>query len=692
EIAVRIHRTAARLGVSTVAVYSDADRGAMHTRVCDEAVLIGPAEARRSYLDIDRIIHAAKETGAEAIHPGYGFLSENADFAKACEAAGVVFVGPPAAAIAAMGSKAQAKTIMERAGVPVVPGYHGEMQDASFLKRKAYEVGYPVLIKAVAGGGGKGMRRVDKAIDFEEALAEAQREAKASFGDARVLLERFVERPRHIEIQVFADCTGRAVSLHERDCSVQRRHQKVMEEAPAPGMTPEVRAAMGRAAVKAAEAVGYVGAGTVEFIVSGDALTEDGFFFMEMNTRLQVEHPVTEMVTGFDLVEWQLRVAAGETLPEGEARPPKGHAVEVRLYAEDPDAGFLPSTGKLEVLTFGPGVRVDTGVEEGDAVSPYYDPMIAKLIAHGADRTAAFAAMSSALGATVAIGPRTNLPFLDAIVNHEEVLDGRHDTGFVEREAARLTGGKVSARAIADAAATLLIDQTAPPEPSDGSAWVDPWAARDGFRLSGSASTSVALSVDGDPAVAAIVPGRDGLSVEVGGERGTASSAAVRVVGGTAYAVSRGRFVAVEVVDQLAREVEEDAQGHALAPMHGRIVALFVSPGDEVARGDRLFAIEAMKMEHTVRATSDGTVAALRASVGDQVAERAEVIVFGPGTASDDGGSVGADNSADHLAALPASPDTERASEPGDPVGSEAGDAQIAEPSVETGPTIPDRT
>jgi 3-methylcrotonyl-CoA carboxylase alpha subunit len=623
EIAVRIMRTAKRLGLRTIAVCSEADSDALHVRMADEAILVGPADARRSYLDIDRILAAARETGAEAIHPGYGFLSENAAFAEACTAAGVVFVGPPPAAIRAMGSKAEAKAIMERAGVPVVPGYHGDLQDREFLKRKAYEIGYPVLIKAVAGGGGKGMRRVDKALLFDEALDAAKREAAAAFGDDRVLVERYVARPRHIEIQVFADRHGNTVSLNERDCSVQRRHQKVMEEAPAPGLTPDVRAAMGEAAVRAAEAVGYVGAGTVEFIAEGGALAEGRFYFMEMNTRLQVEHPVTEAVTGFDLVEWQLRVSAGEPLPVVDIPPPHGHAVEVRLYAEDPDAGFLPSAGRLAALSFPPGVRVDSGVEAGDTVSAFYDPMIAKLIVHARDRTAALEAMRAALEATIAIGPRTNLAFLAAVVAHPEVVAGTHDTGLVDRELAQLTTGAVGTQAIADAAASLV-----PPLPAAGR---DPWSIPDAFRMTGEARQSLALTVDGAERTAVLVAGPDGTRLEVDGHAGAPWSAHVVAVDGAAYAVEAGRAVRVSLVDELRRVLEDEAgSGAAVAPMHGRIVAVFVGPGDLVERDDRLFAIEAMKMEHTVKAPAPARVEAVRHGAGDQVAQGAEVIVLGP--------------------------------------------------------------
>jgi len=628
EIAVRVMATARRLGIRTIAVYSEADRGALHVRLADEAILIGPADARRSYLDADRIIAAAKETGAEAIHPGYGFLSENAAFAEACAASGIVFVGPPPAAIRAMGSKSEAKTLMERAKVPVVPGYHGDIQDPAFLKRKAYEIGYPVIVKAAAGGGGKGMRRVDKALAFEEALAGARREAAAAFGDDRVLVERYVANPRHIEIQVFADAHGRTVSLHERDCSVQRRHQKVMEEAPAPGMTPQLRAVMGEAAVRAAEAVGYVGAGTVEFIVEGGGtLSPERFFFMEMNTRLQVEHPVTEAVTGIDLVEWQLRVAAGEPLPlDGPPPEPQGHAVEVRLYAEDPDAGFLPSSGRLAAFRVPDGVRVDAGVEAGDVVSPHYDPMIAKLVVHAADREAALSAMADALERTVAIGPKTNLAFLRALVAHPDVLAGRHDTGLVDREAGALTGGSVGAQAIADAVATLVppLPQTPPGVP------VDPFAVADGFRIGRPAGAGLPVTVDGEERVARVEAGAGGLVVSLDGTVGRpGSDRVVTGADGEAFALDAGRAARVTVVDQLARRLADEAgPGGACAPMHGRLVAVAVAPGDLVKAGAALFVVEAMKMEHTVKAPAAARVVAVRHAAGAQVAEGDEVVVL----------------------------------------------------------------
>ncbi|HEY1309749.1 MAG TPA: biotin carboxylase N-terminal domain-containing protein, partial [Pseudolabrys sp.] len=437
EIACRIARTTKRLGLRTIAVYSQADAGALHVRLCDEAHAIGPAPAAQSYLAIDKLIAVAKLARADCVHPGYGFLSENAGFAQACIDAGLVFVGPPPAAIRAMGLKDRAKALMEKAGVPVVPGYHGDMQEPKFLKQKAYEIGYPVLIKATAGGGGKGMRRVGRHADFDTALESAQREAKSAFGDERMLIEKYVSAPRHIEMQIFADRHGNAIHLNERDCSLQRRHQKVIEEAPAPGMSASLRAAMGAAAVAAAKAAAYEGAGTVEFIAdSSGGLKDGGFWFMEMNTRLQVEHPVTEAVTGLDLVEWQFRIAAGEKLPLAQAEVPLvGHAVEARLYAEDPERGFLPSTGKLLALRFpqGEGLRVDTGVETGSDVTPFYDPMIAKLIAHGKTRLEALDHLAQALDDTVVVGPRSNAGVLAALCRAPAFRNGDFDTGFIDR-------------------------------------------------------------------------------------------------------------------------------------------------------------------------------------------------------------------------------------------------------------------
>src|SRR6266702_2090420 len=440
EIACRIARTARNLGLRSIAVYSDADAGALHIRLCDEAYRLGPAPARESYLAIDKLVELARRAGAQCIHPGYGFLSENAEFAEACAAAGIVFVGPSPGAIRAMGLKGQAKKLMERAGVPVVPGYHGERQETKFLAQKAEEVGYPVLIKAVEGGGGRGTRRVEEPAEFEAALQSAIREAQSAFGNGQVLIEKYIASPRHVEIQVFGDRHGSAIHLYERDCSLQRRHQKVIEEAPAPGMTPEVRAAMGLAAVEAAKAVGYVGAGTVEFITDCSAgLRPDAFWFMEMNTRLQVEHPVTEAVTGVDLVEWQFLIAAGEKLPALEV-PFTGHAIEARVYAEDPEKGFLPSTGRLVGLRLpgGEGIRVDSGVEQGGEVTPFYDPLIAKLIAHGSTRAQALDRLASALDRTLVAGPRTNVAFLAALCRSADFRDGRFDTGFIDRNLAAL--------------------------------------------------------------------------------------------------------------------------------------------------------------------------------------------------------------------------------------------------------------
>src|SRR5262245_22241406 len=442
EIACRIARTARRMGLRTIAIYSDVDATALHVRQCDEAYPIGPAPAGESYLVVNKLIAVAKQARAECMHPGYGFLSENAAFPEACLDAGIVFVGPPASAIRAMGLKHHAKALMEKAGVPVVPGYHGELQEAKFLKQKAYEIGYPVIIKPLAGGGGKGMRRVDRHADFDAALEGAQREAKSSFGDPRVLVEKYVARPRHIEVQIFADRHGNVIHLGERDCSLQRRHQKVMEESPAPGMTTELRARVGAAAVAAAKATGYVGAGTVEFIADAtNGLQADRFWFMEMNTRLQVEHPVTEAVTGLDLVEWQFRIAAGEKLPLVQDQiAPGRHAVEARLYAEDPERGFLPSTGRLVDLQFPEidGLRVDTGIERGSEVTPFYDPMVAKLIAHGRTREEAFDRLAVALERTIVAGPRTNIKFLTALCRNGSVRKGDFDTSFIDRNLADL--------------------------------------------------------------------------------------------------------------------------------------------------------------------------------------------------------------------------------------------------------------
>ncbi|WP_067334170.1 biotin carboxylase N-terminal domain-containing protein [Stappia indica] len=626
EIACRIIKTARRLGLRTIAVYSEADRDALHVRMADEAVAIGPSPSSESYLVGERILEAARATGAASIHPGYGFLSENAAFAEACAAAGIVFVGPSASAIRAMGLKDGAKALMEKAGVPVVPGYHGERQEAEFLKQKAYEIGYPVLIKAVAGGGGKGMRRVDKAIEFEAALASAQREAKSAFGDARVLIEKFVLNPRHIEIQVFGDGKGNAVHLFERDCSAQRRHQKVLEEAPAPGMTEETRAAMGAAAVAAAKAVNYAGAGTIEFIADGSGtLRPDGFWFMEMNTRLQVEHPVTEMITGQDLVEWQFRVASGEGIPLSQDEISiRGHAVEVRLYAEDPDTGFLPSTGRLDLLELpeSEGVRIDTGVETGAEISAFYDPMIAKLIAYGPDRQTALDRLAAQFDRSLIAGPKNNLAFLAALVAHEDVRRGGFDTGLIDRDLARLTAGEVGEETIAAAVAALVLPKAA----AETSGWQDPFAATNAFELTGRRQTGVRVEVDGEPREIAIE--WQGGTASVAGGIASGAGRVVRSDRGT-YAVEAGRAVRVTLVDHLAR-VAEDVEGASAvkAPMHGKVIAVDVAPGDRVEKGARLAVVEAMKMEHAITAPRDGTVETVFVTEGVQVDQGAPVVAL----------------------------------------------------------------
>ncbi|MAA98110.1 MAG: carbamoyl-phosphate synthase subunit L [Stappia sp.] len=629
EIACRIIKTARRLGLRTIAVYSDADRDALHVRLADEAVHIGPAPSVESYLVGERILAAAKQTGAQSIHPGYGFLSENAAFAEACEKAGIVFVGPSARAIRAMGLKDGAKALMEQAGVPVVPGYHGERQEAEFLKRKAYEIGYPVLIKAVAGGGGKGMRRVDKAIDFDAALASAQREAQSAFGDPRVLIEKFVLNPRHIEVQVFGDGKGNAVHLFERDCSAQRRHQKVLEEAPAPGMTPETRASMGAAAVAAARAVDYSGAGTIEFIADGSgALRPDGFWFMEMNTRLQVEHPVTELVTGQDLVEWQFRVASGEGLPLGQDEIRlNGHAIEVRLYAEDPDTGFLPSTGRLDVLDLpeGEGIRIDTGVVEGAEISAFYDPMIAKVIASGSSRAEALARIAGAFARSRIAGPKTNLAFLARLVADEEVKAGGFDTGLIDRSLESLTEGAVSEAAVGKAVLSLLEDRGT--ACNDANGWRDPFAVADAFELTGERRVQVSVEVDGEPRKTSVrwVGGQAGV-LDGQGQPLAAVGADVRRCGDVAYAIEAGRAVRVALVDQLSRVVEDEGGAAAIkAPMHGKVIAVDVAAGDTLAKGQRIAVVEAMKMEHAIVAPRDGVVESVFVSEGGQVDQGAAV-------------------------------------------------------------------
>jgi 3-methylcrotonyl-CoA carboxylase alpha subunit len=639
EIACRIARTAKRLGMRTIAVYSEADAGALHTRLCDEAYLIGGPEPRASYLAIDHLIAAAKEARAECVHPGYGFLSENADFADACAQAGLVFVGPPAGAIRAMGLKDHAKKLMERAGVPVVPGYHGERQDAKFLREKAYQIGYPVLIKPAAGGGGRGMRRVDKHADFDAALEGAVRESQSAFGTGRVLIEKFVTSPRHIEIQVFADNRGNAVHLGERDCSLQRRHQKVIEEAPAPGMTPELRAAIGKAAVAAAKAVDYRGAGTVEFVADGTAgLREGGFWFIEMNTRLQVEHPVTEAVTGLDLVEWQLRIASGEKLPlrQDEIRF-AGHAIEARVYAEDPEHGFLPSTGTIVALEFPDVIRVDSGIEVGNEVSPFYDPMIAKLIAHAPGREGALDRLARALDATLIAGVRTNVLFLANLCRAAVFRGGKVDTGFIDHNLTALGAAPRDPDwGAAARGATYLVDaiavatKKASAHEEDAPEDYSPWSARDGFQLGGSRETSLPILVDGENAEAVMVYGNDGPRLTVHGVE-PAIDARLFQSGAQAYVLRAGRQTRVRIKDFATSTGDAGGGDNVIkAPMHGRVLELLAGVGDRVAFGQRLAVIEAMKMEHTLRAPFAAVVKDVPVSTGAQVIEGAPIMVLEP--------------------------------------------------------------
>ena len=646
EIACRVAATARRLGIQTVAVYSEADANARHVMSCDEAVAIGPAAAKESYLNVARIIDAALATGAQAIHPGYGFLSENEAFAVACAKAGLVFIGPPASAIRAMGSKSAAKSLMEKAGVPLVPGYHGENQDADFLQTEADKIGYPVLLKASAGGGGKGMRIVEASADFKAALASCQREAINSFGDDRVLLEKYLQRPRHIEIQVFADSFGDCVSLFERDCSVQRRHQKVLEEAPAPGMTAERRQAMSDAAIAAAKAVSYVGAGTVEFIVNQDG----SFYFMEMNTRLQVEHPVTEMVTGTDLVAWQLQVAFGLPLPKKQHELTlHGHAMEARIYAENPEKGFLPSIGSLQYLRTpqavhfetGASVRIDSGVREGDAISPFYDPMIAKLIVWGEDREQALSRMAQALAEFQVVGLATNVAFLSRLIQCGPFATADLDTGLIERYHDVLFPPVQPApqAALALAVATLLH--------SESSTEPDPWAQTSGWRMNGQWQRGLQFSNDAGVAELNLQYLPEGVALRDGPE--TLSLQDARFDGAAVALRLNGKAVLGSVVreqeffhvfhggqhwplrwrDPIAHAGEAEVEGGRLtAPMPGKIVALLVAAGAEVVQGTPLLIMEAMKMEHTINAPADGTVAELLYAVGDQVAEGAPLLSF----------------------------------------------------------------
>ena len=663
EIACRVIKTARRMGIRTVAVFSEADANARHVRLADEAVCIGPAEARESYLLAGRILDAARRTGAQAVHPGYGFLSENEQFAEACTAAGIVFIGPPAAAIRAMGSKSEAKKIMGAAKVPLTPGYHGDNQEPAFLHAQAEAIGYPVLIKAAAGGGGKGMRLVEKSEDFLAALASCQRESASSFACEHVLIEKYLTRSRHIEIQVFADTQGHCVHLFERDCSVQRRHQKVLEEAPAPGMTAERRAAMGKAAVDAARAVGYVGAGTVEFIAS-DTFAQDGtFYFMEMNTRLQVEHPVTEMITGQDLVEWQLRVASGEPLPlRQDQLEIRGHALEARIYAEDPNKDFLPSTGRL--LHLSPpatslNVRVDTGIEQGDEITPFYDPMIAKLIVWDIDRNAALARMRQALADYRIVGVTANVDFLSRLLACPAFANADLDTGLIDRSRDFLFPAAVEPPR--NVFFVLAVDELLREQASaltkaahSGDPW-SPWSSHDGWRLniqsrrtvtyrSGESvhEVSVAYEADGWRLTLAgesvLARGRmldsgqfaGQLAVELDDRRLVASVIAVTVKNEQRRHVFLNGTTWIVLRDDPLHRVEAGGVhvGGLTAPMPGKIVALLATPGQCVDKGAPLLILEAMKMEHTITAPKNGMVKAFRYAAGDQVVDGEELVEF----------------------------------------------------------------
>jgi 3-methylcrotonyl-CoA carboxylase alpha subunit len=659
EIACRVATTARRLGVRTVAVYSDADAGSRHVALCDEAVRIGPAQARDSYLRADAILAAAKATGAQAVHPGYGFLSENEAFAQACGQAGIVFIGPPPAAIRAMGSKSEAKALMEKAGVPLVPGYHGTRQEADFLRGQADAIGYPVLIKASAGGGGKGMRVVAEAEAFDDALAACKREAASGFGEDRVLVEKYLARPRHIEVQVFADAHGNCISLFERDCSVQRRHQKVIEEAPAPGMTAERRRHMGDAAVAAARAVGYLGAGTVEFIADASGT----FYFMEMNTRLQVEHPVTEMITGLDLVEWQLRVACSEPLPKLSADLSlRGHALEARIYAENPDRGFLPGTGTVKYLALPAAVefrrnaqdavtpaavRIDSGIRQGDAITPHYDPMIAKLIVWGENRDQALARMRAALAEFHIVGLANNVDFLTRLMNNASFARALLDTGLIERERESLFAAEAQlpAEALALACARVLTDDAHAANDA-----VDPWAQAHGWRLNTVYRRTLSFRSERGTHEVEVEYSRKGAATYVLHHAGSAVPFSITDAAGTRLTVrladrsisadvvrdgddlhtfARGRHRVLTLLDPIAHAAEGEEGANLLtAPMPGKVIAVHVAPGAQVTKGTSLLVMEAMKMEHTIVAPADGTIGEILYGVGDQVAEGAELVRF----------------------------------------------------------------
>ncbi len=639
EIACRVIRTCRRLGIHAIAVYSEADRGALHVRMADEAHCIGPAPARDSYLNGAAVVAAARLLRADAIHPGYGFLSENAEFADACERAGIRFVGPPSAAIRAMGLKHEAKAIVSAAGVPVVPGYMGDDQSSARLAREAARIGFPVLVKAVAGGGGKGMRVVPAEAALNEAVHAARGEAVSAFGDGRLMLERFLDRPRHIEVQVFGDARGDCLHLFERECSVQRRYQKIIEESPSPFIDAATREAMTAAAVHAAQAVGYVNAGTIEFIVDADG----SFYFMEMNTRLQVEHPVTETVTGLDLVEWQLRVASGEPLPlaQREIRQ-RGHAIEARLYSEDPRRGFLPSVGRVERFVHPAATadwRVDSGIEDGDTVTVHYDPMIAKVIASGSDRASALGRLRQALDRTAIFGVASNLPLLRAIAAHPDFGAGDVDTGFVDRELAALTRETTPSPESLLLAASIALDERA----ATSGPRASPWAQGDGWRNAGAVAQSVGLRT---PAFMRLRVGHDGGRIRI--ERDTAKiEGRVQAIGRQRFAVDAGAGARefelirhrerLQIVSSDATEISlasawpyersaEDADAHPASPLPGRVVELRVKSGDVVARGDVLAIVEGMKMQHAIRAGRAGRVLNVLARAGELV--EAETVLF----------------------------------------------------------------
>jgi 3-methylcrotonyl-CoA carboxylase alpha subunit len=631
EIACRVMRTAKAMGITTVAVHSAIDADARHAREADIRIDLGGAKAAESYLRIDALIAAAKASGAQAIHPGYGFLSENAGFAHAIEQAGLIFLGPPAAAIEAMGSKSAAKALMEQAGVPLVPGYHGEAQDVETFRAAAEVIGYPVLLKAAAGGGGKGMKVVERESELAEALLSTQREAQSSFGDARMLVEKYVLKPRHVEIQVFADQHGNCLYLNERDCSIQRRHQKVVEEAPAPGLTPELRRAMGEAAVKAAQAIGYVGAGTVEFL-----LDERGdFFFMEMNTRLQVEHPVTEAITGLDLVAWQIRVARGETLPITQEQVPLiGHAIEVRLYAEDPDNDFLPATGTLTLYReakAGPGRRIDSGVSEGDEISPFYDPMFGKLIAWGENREEARLRLLAMLAETCVGGVRTNLAFLQRVLAHPAFAACELDTSFIPRYEAQLlpAAAELPAEFWQLAAEAMAQSETARQRTDDAHS---PWTTSEGLRLGLPAEIDVQLLCQGERQVVRLRHGA-ASQVRLNGEQLLVERDGVRRQhlairrGDALYLQFDGELRTVQRIDPIAEaQAGQQQHGGLTAPMNGSIVRVLVAAGQSVEAGTALVVLEAMKMEHSIRAAHAGVVKALYCAEGEMVSEGAVLV------------------------------------------------------------------